>query len=113
MAIAILRGFRESPRRVRVVAGMVRGKNVGDALTILTLQNRKAAAAIKKVLTSAIANASENDKADADKLFVKTITVDGAAMTHRWLPRSQGRANRINRRASHITIEVDVPGSVD
>lgn len=113
MAHAILRDFRESPRRVRVVAGMIRGKNVGDALTILKLQRRKAAQAISTLLASAVANAEKNESADADRLVVTRITVDGARMTRRWLPRSMGRANRINRRASHITIEVDIPEALD
>jgi len=108
MAQAILRGLQESPRRVRVVAGMIRGKNVGEALTILRLQQRKAARVLFKVLNSAVANAAENENADADKLVVKTVTVDGGPVARRWMSRSMGRANRINKRTSHVTIEVDV-----
>src|SRR3954454_5043034 len=109
MARATLRRFRESPRKVRMVANMIRGRSVDDALSILKLQQRKAAKMLSKVLGSAIANATENEKADADKLVVTGISVDGGPVTKRWMPRSMGRANRINSRTSHVTIVVDVP----
>lgn len=108
MAQAFLRGFRESPRRVRMVAGMIRGRSVADAIAILAVQQRKAAKMLGKVLHSAVANASENEKADADKLFVKRVEVDGGPVQKRWMARSMGRANRIIRRTSHVTVEVDV-----
>ena len=109
MARAILRRFRESPRKVRAVADMIRGRSVEDAMSILQLQQRKAARMLSKVLGSAIANATENEKADADKLFVTQVSVDGGPVTKRWMPRSMGRANRINSRTSHVTITVAVP----
>ena len=108
MARAVLRGFRESPRRVRMVANMIRGRSAADALAILRLQQRKAAKMLAKVLTSAIANAAENEKADADKLVVKKVNIDAGAVQKRWMARSMGRANRIVARTSHVTIEVDV-----
>jgi large subunit ribosomal protein L22 len=107
MARAILRGFRESPRRIRMVAEMIRGKKVADALAILRFQTRKAAVMLTKVLNSAVANASENDKLDADTLVVSKVAVDCGPTQKRWLPRSMGRANRLNRRTSHVTVEVD------
>ncbi len=109
MARAVLKGFRESPRRVRMVADMIRGKRVGDALSILRFQQRKAAKMLTKVLNSAIANATENDKADADNLVVAKVNIDGGQIQKRWMPRSMGRANRLNRRTSHVTVVVDVP----
>jgi large subunit ribosomal protein L22 len=109
MARAILRRFRESPRKVRMVADMIRGRSVDDAMSILRLQQRKAAKMLSKVLGSAIANATENEKADADKLVVTNVSVDGGPVTKRWMPRSMGRANRINSRTSHVTVVVDVP----
>ena len=109
MASAVLRGFRESPRKVRVVADMIRGRPVADALTILRMQRRKAAEMLVKVLGSAIANAAENDKADADKLVVKSVAIDGGPVQKRWLSRSMGRANRIIKRTSHVTVVVDIP----
>ena len=108
MAHALLKGFRESPRRVRMVAEMIRGKKVEDALAVLRFQPRKAARMLTKVLNSAVANATENEEADADKLVVTRVDVNGGPMQKRWLPRSMGRANRIHRRTSHVTVVVDV-----
>jgi large subunit ribosomal protein L22 len=107
MARAFLKGFRESPRRVRMVADMIRGKKAADALAILRFQQRKAAKMLTKVLNSAIANASENDEADADTLVVTRVDIDGGPVQKRWLPRSMGRANRLNKRTSHVTVVVD------
>ena len=109
MAHAVLRGFRESPRKVRVVADMIRGRPVADALAILRAQRRKAAEMLTKVLSSAIANAAENDKADADQLVVTAVAIDGGPVQKRWLSRSMGRANRIIKRTSHVTVTVDIP----
>jgi len=109
MAHAVLRKFRQSPRKVRMVADMIRGRQVADALAILNFQQRKAAKMLSKVLESAVANATNNEKADADALKVTKITVDPGPVEKRWLARSMGRANRINRRTSNVTIVVDVP----
>jgi large subunit ribosomal protein L22 len=109
MARAFLKGFRESPRRVRMVAEMIRGKKAEDALAILAFQPRKAAKMLTKVLNSAIANATENDELDADALVVTKVEIDGGPIQKRWLPRSMGRANRLNRRTSHVSVTVDVP----
>jgi large subunit ribosomal protein L22 len=92
-----------------MVADMVRGRRVADALAILNLQPRKAAKMIGKVLNSAIANATNNEKADADLLSITKITIDPGPVEKRWLARSMGRANRICRRTSNVTIVVDVP----
>ena len=109
MARAILRRFRESPRKVRMVADMIRGRSVDDALSILRMQRRKAAVMLTKVLTSAIANATENEKADADSLVVTQVAIDCGPIQKRWMARSMGRANRINSRTSNVTIVVDIP----
>jgi large subunit ribosomal protein L22 len=108
MAHAVLRRFRQSPRKVRMVADMIRGLQVAEALSILNLQPRKAARMLSKVLSSAVANATTNDKADADALVVTKVNIDPGPTEKRWLARSMGRANRINRRTSHVTIVVDV-----
>ncbi len=108
MAQAMLRKFRQSPRKVRAVADMIRGRKVDEALSILRFQQRKAAKMLHKVLGSAIANATENDKADADKLVVSRVSIDAGPVEKRWMARSMGRANRINRRTSHVTVVVDV-----
>ena len=107
MAKAVLHKFRQSPRKMRAVADMIRGQKVGDALSILRFQQRKAAKVLSKVLTSAIANATENEKADADQLVVKQVAIDCGPVEKRWLSRSMGRANRMNRRSSHVTIVVE------
>ncbi len=109
MAHAVLRKFRQSPRKVRMVADMIRGRQVADARAILDFQQRKAAKMLLKVLDSAVANATTNEKADADALKVTKISVDPGPVEKRWLARSMGRANRINRRTSNVTIVVDVP----
>jgi len=108
MARAVLRRFRESPRKVRMVADMIRGRSVDDAMSILRLQQRKAATMLSKVLGSAIANAAENEKADVEKLVVSQVFVDGGPVSKKWMPRSMGRANRILSRTSHVTVEVDI-----
>jgi large subunit ribosomal protein L22 len=109
MAHAVLRRFRESPRKVRMVADMIRGRQVADAMAILNFQQRKAAKMLSKVLGSAVANATTNEKADPDALAVTEISVNPGPIEKRWLSRSMGRANRINRRTSNVTIVVDVP----
>ena len=109
MARAVLRRFRESPRKVRMVADMIRGRSVDDAMSILRLQQRKAAKMLSKVLGSAIANATENEKADVEKLVVSKVFIDGGPVSKKWMPRSMGRANRILSRTSHVTVEVDIP----
>jgi large subunit ribosomal protein L22 len=108
MAHAVLRRFRQAPRKVRMVADMIRGRNVAEALSILDLQPRKAAKMLSKVLSSAVANATTNDKADADALVVIKVNIDPGPTEKRWLARSMGRANRINRRTSNVTVVVDV-----
>ena len=109
MARAVLRRFRESPRKVRMVADMIRGRSVDDAMSILRLQQRKAAKMLSKVLGSAIANATENEKADVEKLVVSKVFIDGGPVSKKWMPRSMGRANRILSRTSHVTVVVDIP----
>jgi large subunit ribosomal protein L22 len=108
MARAVLKRFRESPRKVRMVADMIRGRSVDDAMSILRLQQRKAAKMLSKVLGSAIANATENEKADPDQLVVTSVFVDGGPVSKKWMARSMGRANRILSRTSHVTVEVDI-----
>jgi len=108
MASATLSRFRQSPRKVRAVAALIRGRSADDALSVLQLQQRKAARMLAKVLTSAIANATENEKADSDKLMVKSVVINPGPVSRKWLARSMGRANRINGRTSHVTVVVDV-----
>ena len=110
MARAILRRFRESPRKVRAVADMIRGRSVDDALSILRMQQRKAATMLQKVLGSAIANATENEKADADKLVVTKVFIDGgpirsAGWRVRWGAPTGSTGARLTSRSSSTFAE--------
>ncbi len=107
-ASATVRYVRMSPRKVRIVANMIRGKRVEDALGILTLLPKKSARVISKLVHSAASNADDQSKgkADVDSLVIKTIQVDNGPIVKRWMPRAMGRANRIQRRSSHITVVV-------
>ena len=103
---ARLRFARISPQKGRLVADQIRGLPVGKALEILSFSPKKGAAIMKKVLESAIANAEHNEGADVDELSVKTVFVDQGPTMKRIQPRAKGRANRILKRTSHITVAV-------
>ena len=103
---ARLRHARISPQKCRLVADVVRGKPVGQALSILRFMPKKGADHVRKVLESAIANAEHNHNADIDELKVWRIEVDVAPMLKRFHARAKGRGNRILKRNSHITIHV-------
>ena len=105
-AIAKHNFARISPQKARLVADLIRGKSVDQALEILTFSNKKAADLIKKVLESAIANAEHNEGADIDDLNVAKIFVDEGPTMKRIMPRAKGRADRILKRSSHITVVV-------
>jgi large subunit ribosomal protein L22 len=104
--VAKLRGAPISAQKARLVADLVRGKPVDQALNILAFSNKKAAAFLKKVLESAIANAEHNTGADVDELKVSTIFVDEGTSLKRIMPRAKGRADRITKRTCHITVKV-------
>lgn len=97
---------RISPQKARLVADMIRGKDVESAVNILTFTNKKAADLIKKVLNSAIANAENNEGADIDELKVTSVFVDEGPLMKRMRARAKGRGNRIVKRMSHITVTV-------
>ncbi len=103
---AIARGLRIGPQKARLVADQVRGKPVAKALDILTFSNQKGAGLIRKVLESAIANAENNEGADVDELRVHRIFVDEGVTLKRIMPRAKGRADRISKRSSHVTVIV-------
>ena len=90
----------------RLVADMVRGKKVDEAINILKFSNQRAAGIIKKVLDSAIANAENNDGADIDELRISEIMIDQGPVMKRISPRAKGRADRILKRTSHVTVRV-------
>ena len=103
---AKLKGARISAQKARLVADQIRGKAVEEALTELEFSTKKAAAIVKKVLNSAIANAEHNEGADIDELKVSTIFVDEGMTMKRIRPRAKGRADRIFKRTCHITVKV-------
>lgn len=106
-ARAIAKYVRMSPRKVRRVADLIRGKNVGDAINILHFTPKAASVPIEKVLRSAVSNMLNLEtKADPDELFVKEIKVDGGVMLKRFRAASMGRAVRIRKRTSHISVVV-------
>lgn len=100
------KGARLSAQKARLVADQIRGKGVEEALEVLTFSTKKAAALIKKVLESAIANAEHNDGLDVDDLRVSTVFVDEGTTMKRIRPRAKGRADRIMKRTCHITVKV-------
>ncbi|RLA93079.1 MAG: 50S ribosomal protein L22 [Deltaproteobacteria bacterium] len=104
---ATARYIRISPRKARYVADLIKGKKVEEALDILTFTPRKASSIISRVLKSAVANASQNESIDVDTLYIKKIFVDGGPILKRFRPRAMGRANRIRKRTSHITVVLD------
>jgi large subunit ribosomal protein L22 len=103
---AILKGVRLSAQKGRLVADLVRGKPVDQALNILTFCPKKGAGIIKKVLESAIANAEHNDGADIDTLKVKTIYVEKGEVLKRFTARAKGRGNRIIKPTCHVFVTV-------
>jgi large subunit ribosomal protein L22 len=103
---ATLRGARISAQKTRLVADQVRGLSAGRALHVLQFSNKKAAAIIKKLVESAIANAEHNNGADIDELTVSTIHVDKATPLKRFRARAKGRGNKILKHSCHITLKV-------
>jgi large subunit ribosomal protein L22 len=102
---AVLKNYRQSPRKVRLLADLVRGKKVGKALEVLSFTNKRAAEPVVKLINSAVANAKQHG-ADVEKLFVKSIAVDKGIVLKRFMPRARGSAAQILKRASHISVEL-------
>jgi large subunit ribosomal protein L22 len=107
-ASAHVRGIAMSPRKMRVVANLIRGKKVEEAVGLLDLMPKRAAGIISKAIKSAAANAEDKSggEASVEALRLKIIAVDGGTINKRFMPRSMGRANRINHRTSHLTVVV-------
>jgi large subunit ribosomal protein L22 len=114
-AIAKLRNVPTSPRKARLVADLVRGKQVFQALSLLKYQPQHSAIDIGKVLRSAIANFEQKfPDMGVEDLYIKHITVDEGRMLKRIIPAPQGRAHRIRKRSNHITVIVaNLPGSIN
>lgn len=101
---AVSKYLRVSPHKARLVADLVRGRKVSDALTILKYTTKKSGRLITKTLRSAVANAQNTRSMDVETLFIKTILIDEGPRLKRWRPRAMGRATRILRGSSHITV---------
>ncbi len=103
---AVAKYVRISPRKVRQVVDLIRGKKVSDAFAILQFTPKGSTESVAKVLKSAVANAEHNLDMSADELFVNAIYVDQGPTLKRIRPRAQGRADQIRKRTSHITVVV-------
>ncbi len=106
-ARAVGKYIRISPQKARLVADVVRGMNVDRAITTLRFMPKKGAEILRKVIESAVANATQDDQTDVDNLYIKMITIDGGPSLKRIRPRAQGRATGIIKRSSHITVVLD------
>jgi len=103
---ATLRYLRMSPRKVRTVANEVRGKEVEAALDYLKFCPRDAARPLSKLVRSAIANAEQEKGVDVDNLVIQELFVNGGPTLKRWLPRARGRADRLLKKTSHVTVRL-------
>ncbi|AXF56656.1 50S ribosomal protein L22 [Salicibibacter kimchii] len=105
-AKAVAKQVRVAPRKARMVVDLVRGKEVGEAISILKHTQRGVSPTVEKVLKSAIANAEHNYEMEPEDLMISKAYVDEGVTLKRFRPRAMGRASRINKRTSHITIIV-------
>ena len=101
---AVAKYVRISPRKVRLVMDQVRGKRVDDALGMLSFTPQKGGKILKKLINSAVANAEQNSDVDVDKLYIEKIYADEGPTMKRFRPRAMGRASRILKRSSHLTV---------
>jgi large subunit ribosomal protein L22 len=104
---AIARSVRIAPRKVRLVADLIRGKKVEEALNVLQFTQKGSAKVVSNLIRSAVSNADNKGKIDIDTLFVKKISVDGGITLKRFRPMPMGRAGKIRKRTSHITVILD------
>jgi len=109
-AKAILKNYRQSPRKVRLVADAIRGKSVSRAEILLTHMDKLAAKQVKKLLAAAVANAKQGGL-EKENLLIKNIAVDKGFVFKKSMPRARGRATPIRKRTSHITLELRSSGS--
>lgn len=101
---ATLRQYRQSPRKVRLIGDLVKGKTVEQALADLAYTQKRASETVSKLIQSAVANAKDTEGKEASDLVVENVTVDEGKTLKRFRPRARGRASRINKRTSHITV---------
>jgi large subunit ribosomal protein L22 len=104
---ASLKYARVGAQKARLVADVVRGKDVNEAIKVLTFMNKKTAGMMKKLIESAVANAEYKKVIDVDNLYVKTVWVDAGPVLKRFRPRAQGRATGVRKKTSHINVVLD------
>ena len=100
---AFLKNYRQSPRKVRLVAGLIKGKNVAEAIAELDFLAKRAGLPIKKLLLSAVSNAKQQGK-EMENLFIKELRVDKGIVMKRMMPAAMGTGHRINKRTSHLSL---------
>ncbi len=105
---AKLRNLRIAPRKVRLVADLIRGKQVEEALNILQFTQKRSCRPLAKLVKSAVANADQKGGVDLDNLYIGTCLVDGGPVMKRFMPRAQGRATPLLKRTSHVTLQLEV-----
>ena len=110
---AVLKSYRQAPRKVRLVANLIKGKIVPRALVELDALPKRASGPMKKLLMSAVANAKENDGIALEDLFVKEVRVDQGTILKRSMPKSHGSAHPIHKHTSHIMIELVANAQVE
>ena len=106
-AKAVAKYVRISPQKVRLIMDEVRGRKVDEALKLLSFSPQKGARLLKKLIDSAVANAEANSEIDVDNLFIKKAFADEGPTMKRFRPRAMGRATRIRKRTSHLTVILD------
>ncbi len=104
---AAARFIRISPRKIRLIMDQVRGKRAEEALNMLAFAPQKGARILNKLIQSAVSNAEQDTNVDVDALYIKRIYADEGPTIKRWRPRAQGRATRIRKRTSHLTVILD------
>ncbi len=104
---AVARFVRVSPRKIRLVMDQVRGKKVEEALNLLSFSPQKGAFLLRKLINSAVANAEGNSGLDVDTLQIKRVFADEGPTLKRFRPRAMGRATKIRKRTSHLTVILD------
>lgn len=106
-AKAVARFVRISPRKIRLIMDEIRGKQIEEAVNMLSFAPQKGARILKKLINSAVANAEGNADVDIDALYIKRIYADEGPSLKRWRPRALGRASKIIKRTSHLTVILD------
>jgi len=108
MVTASLNDYRQAPRKVRLVANLVKGKKVGDAMSMLDFLVKEASGPMKKLIASAVANAKTNFNLSSENLFIKNVQVNPGTIMKRSMPRARGSAFPIHKHSSHVTLVLDV-----